>query len=161
MSTYAKLRTDLVSAPAEIDGQTVYNIKDPITGNYFRLREPEFWLISQLDGKTSYDELNIRFRDKFGMEIGVENIQKFVTLLEQKFFLEDQRAEQAVSRKSYGRDDKNSLFSRLLSVRIKAFNPGPMLDVVTKFYRPFHRPFWLTIELIFIVYAIGILMANA
>ena len=57
MASYAKLRIDLVSARAEIDGQTVFNIKDPVTGNYFRLREPEFWLISQLDGLTSYEEI--------------------------------------------------------------------------------------------------------
>ncbi len=161
MSNYAKLRTDLVSAPAEIDGQTVYNIKDPITGSYFRLREPEFWLINQLDGETPYDEIDRRFHEKFNLQIGVENIHKFVALLEKKFFLEDQRAEQAISRKSYGHDARNSVFSKLLSVKIKAFNPGRLLDILTNIYRPFHRSFWFTVEIILIAFALGILLSNS
>ena len=77
MPPFVKLRQDLVSAKAEIDGATVYNIKDPITGNYFRLREPEFWLINQLDGNSSCEDVARRFQQKFNMGIGAENVEQF------------------------------------------------------------------------------------
>lgn len=155
------MRTDLVSARAEIDGQVVYNIKDPVTGNYFRLREPEFWLISQLDGVTSYEEIADRFRQKFGLEIGANNVGQFVALLEQKYFLENQRAEQVVSRKSLGHEERESLFSRLLFVKLKAVNPKRLLDFLVKVYRPFHSPFWFVAEAFLILFGIGVLLANS
>jgi len=161
MASYAKLRTDLVSARAEIDGQTVFNIKDPVTGNYFRLREPEFWLINQLDGSTSYEEIAERFREKFNLEIGVDNVRKFVTVLEQKYFLEDQRAEQVVSRKSFGYEERESLFSRLLFVKLKAVNPTRFLDFLVKIYRPFHSPAGFAAEILLILFGIGVLLANS
>jgi len=161
MASYAKLRTDLVSARAEIDGQTVFNIKDPVTGNYFRLREPEFWLISQLDGSTSYEEIAERFRQKFNLEIGVDNVRQFVAVLEQKYFLENQRAEQVVSRKSLGHEERESLFSRLLFVKLKAVNPKRLLDFLVKIYRPFHSPFWFATEIMLILFGTGVLLANS
>ena len=50
MPAYAKLRSDLVSSKTSSGDSVVYTVKDPITGTYFRLREPEYWLVNQLDG---------------------------------------------------------------------------------------------------------------
>ena len=86
MPSYAKLRRDLVSSSTEIDGAVVFNVKDPLTGTYFRLREPEFWLINQLDGETAYDVIARNFRDKFDLDISAENVEQFVGALEKLFF---------------------------------------------------------------------------
>ncbi len=106
MEQYAKLRNDLVTSETVIDGQDVVNIKDPLRGNYFRLRAPEFWLISQLDGVTSYDEIAQKFREKFNANIDANAVLQFVGMLESQFFLENSRSEQATSRKSYGSEKK-------------------------------------------------------
>ncbi|UCD63773.1 MAG: hypothetical protein JSW34_13710 [Candidatus Zixiibacteriota bacterium] len=161
MPAYAKLRSDLISVPAEIEGKTVHNIKDPITGNYFRVREPEFWLISQLDGETSYEEITLRFREKFGLEITPDHVRQFVDVLESKFFLENQRSEQATSRKSITGGEKESLFSRLLTIKLKAINPSRMLDFLHVLYRPFHRPFWMVVQVAVILFGVGLLLANS
>ena len=101
MPRFAKLRQDLISSPAQVEGETVYNIKDPKTGRYFRLREPEYYLVRQLDGETSYETVAQRFRDKFALNIAEDNVRQFVTALEQLYFLENSRSEQELSRKSY------------------------------------------------------------
>ena len=157
---YAKLRTDLVVASTIVDGETVYNMKDPIRGTYFRLRTPEFWLVQQLDGVTSYDQIADQFRAKFEMNISAENVEQFVQALEKLFFLDNARAEQAVSRKSYIIDKQGSLFSRLLFVKLKAFSPGNFLNRITSFYRPFHNRLGFALQAVTILLGLWILMTN-
>ncbi len=139
MSAYAKLRRDLVAASTVVDGETVYNLKDPIRGTYFRLREPEYWLVRQLDGETSYDDIAARFQKKFQLNISGENVRQFVYALADLFFLEDSRSEQAVSRRSYRTKERSSLFSRLLFVKLNAYRPGRFLDWLAAAYRPLHN----------------------
>ncbi len=161
MSTYAKLRDDLVVSPTVIEGETVYNIKDPIKGTYFRLREPEYWLVSQLDGVTSYAQIADRFRSKFQLNISEENVLQFVQALEKLYFLDNARAEQAVSRTSYLIDKHGSLFSRLLFVKFKAFNPGKLLDRLTSIYRQFHNLYGFALQALLIVLGMWILLTNS
>ncbi len=160
MPQYARLRTDLVVAPAEIDGQTVYNIKDPVSGNYFRLRAPEYWLIQQLDGKTSYEDIARRFRDEFKLEISSDDVEQFAVTLENQYFLEDGRSEQLISRDSYQHGEKRSLFSRLLFIKVRAFRPGRFLDLLTRVFRWFHNPFWFAAQLVIMVLGIVLFLAN-
>ncbi len=160
MPSYAKLRRDLVSSSTEIDGAVVFNVKDPLTGTYFRLREPEFWLINQLDGETAYDVIARNFRDKFDLDISAENVEQFVGALEKLFFLENTRSEQAVSRRSYGAERRRSLFSRLLFIKLKAFDPTRILNRLTSFYRPFHRWYWVVLQMAVIFLGAGLLSAN-
>lgn len=161
MQSYAKLRTDLIAVPAEIDGQQVVNIKDPLRNNYFRLREPEYWLISQLDGYTSYEEVAKRFRNKYEMNISSGDVMQFVELLENQYFLENSRSEQQLSRKSYGVEEKKSLFSRMLFIKIKAINPQKILEKLSKIYRPFHSLTGQIFQLIFILYGAVLFIPNA
>ncbi|KAA3634335.1 MAG: HlyD family efflux transporter periplasmic adaptor subunit [Calditrichaeota bacterium] len=151
MSSYAKLRTDLVISEAVIDGEEVVNIKDPIRSNYFRLRPPEYWLISQLDGVTPYNRIAEKFRQKFKLNINEEAVQQFVDVLENEFFLENSRAEQVVSRKSFGNEKRESLFSKLLFIKLKAFKPGKTLELLTNMYRPFHSTIGYLLQILFII----------
>ena len=160
METYAKLRNDLVTSEAVIDGQDVVNIKDPLRGNYFRLRLPEYWLISQLDGATSYDTIAQKFREKFNANIDTKAVLQFVDLLESQFFLENSRSEQAVSRKSYGNEKRKSLFAKLLYVKFKAFKPGKALDICTKLYKPFHSPIGFLLQGILVLLGFILFITN-
>ena len=146
MSEWPKLRTDLVSSPSEVDGQTVYTIKDPRLGNYFRLRAPEFWLISQFDGQTSPEQLAEAFKAKFQFNLSADDVRGFVGLMDKLLFLENSRAEQATSRLSQQAGRGRSRLGRLLYIKVKAFKPERFLDRLTEFYRPFHRDFWFTLQ---------------
>ncbi len=161
MADYAKLRSDLVSSSTVIEGATLHNVKDPVTGSYFRLREPEYWLIQQLDGDTSCDEIAARFVGKFGLDITAEAVEQFVVTLEKLFFLEGSRSEQAISRRSYPREERGSLFSRLLFIKVKAFKPGRFLERLTTLYRPFHNRYVFACQLALIALGLAILFANA
>ena len=77
MLRFPKLRSDLIISTADIDGQTVYNIKDPITARFFRLRKPEYWLAKQLDGASSLESIASGFQAKFSLVVvfGTARIQ--------------------------------------------------------------------------------------
>jgi putative peptide zinc metalloprotease protein len=161
MPAFPKLRSDLVSVEAVVDGATVHNLKDPITGNYFRLREPEFWLIHQLDGQAAPSDIAARFRDKFGLEIGVEDVAAFITKLEQLFFLEDGRSEQEVARAAKKVGRKRSIIGRILYIKIKGFVPGRFLDRLTLLVARLRHPIWVITQAAVIVVGLIELGANA
>lgn len=161
MPEFAKLRDDLISSPTEVDGETLYTIKDPVTGKFFRLRAPEFWLINRLDGTRSPDDVAVQFSEHFGARLQAADVQQFIDVLAGLFFLEDHRSEQELARASGDVFAAKSLFGRLLYIRLKAFTPGPMLDRLARWYRPLHRPLWFVLALAVIALGAGVLLSNA
>ncbi len=153
MAQFAKLRSDLISVPTKIDGQDGFTIKDPVTGGYFQLRAPEFWLINRLDGKSSPEEIAAEFQAKFNLHITSDNIVQFMETLRSMFFLDDGRSEQEISRAAKQAFRPRSLADRILFLKIKGFRPGKLLDRLSKVYHPFHRPFWFFMFFLVIVAA--------
>jgi putative peptide zinc metalloprotease protein len=161
MALLPKLRTDLVSSSSIVDGATVHTVKDPVGGNYFRLREPEFWLIGQFDGHSTPDQIAERFRKKYNLNISAADVGQFIATMDKLLFLENSRAEQTTGRFSSGLHTGRSLVGRMLFVRLKAFKPGRFLDTLTSLYRPFHKPIWFVIEALIILGGLTILFQNA
>ncbi len=161
MSAHPRLRQDLISSPTVVDGDTLYTIKDPVTGKFFRLREPEFWLINRLDGTRSAEDVARLFNENFGARLQAADVQQFVDLLGGLCFLEDHRSEQELMRAAGSRFAARTLFGRLLYIRFKAFKPGRTLDRLAAWYRPFHRLLWLLVASAVIVFGVIVMFANA
>ncbi len=136
------------------------NVADPITARFFRLREPEYWLAEQLDGASSPESIARRFQAKFQLNIQKEDVAAFVEQLDKLFFLETNRSEQEISRASYQTRREESLFSRLLFIRLKAFDPTKLLNILVKLYRPFHSLFWFVLATLVIIAGIVLFAAN-
>ncbi|MEE8404951.1 MAG: hypothetical protein V3S17_06135 [candidate division Zixibacteria bacterium] len=139
---------------------SLVNVADPITARFFRLREPEYWLAEQLDGASSPESIARRFQAKFQLNIQKEDVAAFVEQLDKLFFLETNRSEQEISRASYQTRREESLFSRLLFIRLKAFDPTKLLNILVKLYRPFHSLFWFVLATLVIIAGIVLFAAN-
>ncbi len=161
MPAYPRLRQDLISVSSISDGVTVYTVKDPITGRYFRLREPEFWLINQLDGETSPQHVAERFQKKFELSIGAEAVEQFISALEKLYFLDDGRSEVEVARAAKEAKRSQSLAARLLFIKLKAFDPSNFIERLFVWYKPFHRPFWWVIQFGVILVGISLLSIHS
>ncbi len=61
-----KLRSDLVVSEQETTAGPSFVIKDPASGRFFRLREPEHFIARQFDGSTHLDAIRRRAKEKFG-----------------------------------------------------------------------------------------------
>lgn len=160
MSKHARIRDNLVYVESEIDGERLFTIKDPITGAYFRVREPERWLMQQLDGESSAEEIAARFRDKFGFNMAADQVEGFIAHLGKLLFLDDNRSEKEIYRASRKSARPESLFDHLMFIRFRVFKPGRFLDFLTGYYRFFHRPFWFGIEAAIILAGIVLTLAN-
>jgi multidrug resistance efflux pump len=71
-------RPDLLMKPLGDDGQHV--VKDLRTGTYFNLPPAEAFLLEQLDGKNSADEICARFANKFGEPLTVDDLGQFLEI---------------------------------------------------------------------------------
>src|SRR3954469_20032914 len=60
-----KLRPDLIVQPQFYEGMTHYVIKDPIALKYFRFKIEEYFLLQQLDGKHTLQDVKRAFGRKY------------------------------------------------------------------------------------------------
>jgi len=72
-----KLRSDLVTSRQ--DGFVV--VKDPSAGQFFRFREVEHFIASQLDGSASLGEIRDRAQQTFGAAPTPDVLEGFVATL--------------------------------------------------------------------------------
>jgi putative peptide zinc metalloprotease protein len=162
----SSLRSDLVVRKQTIGHQNSYIaiIKDPVKKKYFRFEEEEYFVLKQLDGQTTSEEIANSYNKQFYDNLTGEDIDEFVSsiksndLLEKDFselntFLYEQLKEK---RKSKIRQAKGSaLYFRV-----------PVVDPDLFFYKimPFIRWFWsfpvITVMNIFMISAIVVLFQN-
>ncbi|NIP41877.1 MAG: hypothetical protein GWO41_15230 [candidate division Zixibacteria bacterium] len=147
-----RLREDLIISEQVQAGQTVYIVKDPQSNRYFRLREPEYFLASSLDGKKTPEEISSEFNERFGMSITPEQLNAFIDSLERKNFLETSKAEYAVLHK-IGDEDTRSFISRILFIKLKAFDPSRFLEWL-------YRKFRFALSAPFVVFSLIVIIAG-
>lgn len=148
---WPKLRQDLVvSEQPQSDGTTVYILKDPITFRYFRVREVEYFLVRQFDGATDYDTIASRVKEKFAVDIASDDIRQFAQHLDSFYFFEGGKAEYEVSSGRYIGRRKKSIFSRILFIKLSAFNPDRMLKRLLPPVRFLFSP-WMVAAMIAVV----------
>src|SRR5438128_8487515 len=59
------MRRDLVVREMRMRGRVLWVVKDPVAMRYFQLRDEEHFVLRQLDGRTSSDEIQARFERRF------------------------------------------------------------------------------------------------
>ena len=155
-----KLRDDLVISEQETDGQKFLILKDPITYRYFRMREPEYFLIRQFDGQTDCETIAQRFRDQFNLNVSADAVGKFADKMDELYFFEGGKAEYEISSGRYLSRTRKSLFSRLLFIKLKAFNPDKLLNILMPLTRFLFRPAAIILMMFFIFAGFFIYSAN-
>src|SRR5947209_9602871 len=77
-----KLRPDLIVQPQFYEGMTHYVIKDPIGLKYFRFKAEEFFLLQQLDGKQTLQDVKRIFERKYRPQtISIDDLIRFAAQL--------------------------------------------------------------------------------
>src|SRR6185295_9970325 len=87
-----KLRNDLTVSEQQTADETIFIVKNPVTGAFFRLREAEWFIAGQCDGKTSLEVICQRAEQKFGAALPIENLAAFVSKLEKAGLLDSGRS---------------------------------------------------------------------
>ena len=58
-------RDDLKARATSYRGEAYWTVKDPVALSYFQLREEEYFLLMQLDGTVSLEDLRQRYNQRF------------------------------------------------------------------------------------------------
>lgn len=127
-----RMRGDLLSREQVYQGRGYWVVKDPLELKYFRFEEEEFFLLSQLDGKITLDELRSRFEKKFApQKITKAELHQLMGLLYRSGLLVSdapgQGFQMAERRKErLGREFWAGM-ANLMSFRFRGFDPDRLL----------------------------------
>lgn len=76
-----RLRRDLTVSHQQAAGATLCVVKDPVSGEFFRLGELETFIAEQLDGATPLEVVRQRTETRFGSPLPSETLASFVAHL--------------------------------------------------------------------------------
>jgi hypothetical protein len=160
----SRFRDDLIIQEIKSkDGSVHYVIKDPITNAFFKVGEPEYFIISNLDGKRSVADILKSFKEKFDVGLAEDEINGFIGQLQELCFLDNEltRKELLKRQKEAGREKPRTLLGRLVFLRIKALNPGRLFDRLIDHVRLFFTRKFVWAASLLILFAFIITLSNA
>jgi putative peptide zinc metalloprotease protein len=155
--SYPKFREDLIISQQEFEKVTYYVIKDPITQKFFRIKEFEYFITQNLDGKTSPEEIAEKFQKHFGIRLPLDTLNKFIHRLETLGFLEGEVSERELAKLQYR---KKTLWGKLLFIKLKGFDPDRLLNRILKYTKFLFTPHFFVFSLFVIFGAIVITISN-
>src|SRR5438132_10290600 len=87
-SPLPKLRNDLMVSQHETAHGRSFVIKEPLSSNFFRLGEAEYFIVQQLDGRTTPEIVRKRVEEKFEADLPEETFNAFLEQLQKRDLLE-------------------------------------------------------------------------
>jgi len=124
LTSYPKLREDLIINRQETGGRAAFVLKDPKIGRFVRFREPEYFIARQFDGASSAEEIRRRAEKEFGAPLAEATLERFVTKLETLGLFERTGEEQGrVSAEPAPKRVRGNIFA----IRFKVIDPDSIL----------------------------------
>lgn len=120
---FPKFRSDIIITAQKFEGETFYVLKDPISQKFFRIKEGEYFITQNLDGKTSPDEILHRFTERFNLALSPDSLNQFIEKIDRLGFLEKEAVEREEERVSLRAKKEKNTFKRILFLKLKAFDP--------------------------------------
>lgn len=135
-----KLRPDLIVQPQFYEGMTHYVVKDPIALKYFRFKIEEYFLLQQLDGKNTLQDVKRAFERKYRPQtISMEDLTRFTAQLHEAGIAQIDSPDQAkvlIRRRRKNRWKKVWQFlANILYIKIPVIDPERMLSGMYPYFR--------------------------
>jgi putative peptide zinc metalloprotease protein len=152
-----KLRPDLVVQPQFYEGMTHYVIKDPLALKYFRFKVEEYFLLQQLDGKNTLQDVKRAFERKYRPQtISIEDLTRFVAQLHEAGIATIDSPDQAQvfirrRRKRMWRQI-GQFFANILFIKIPIIDPEKLLTAMYPWFRWIFTPYFIT-------FSVGMMLA--
>jgi putative peptide zinc metalloprotease protein len=126
------MRHDLSVHPLRFSGRNYWGIKDPVALRYFQLRDEEYYVLRQLDGRTSLDQIKQRFERQFApRRLDLRHLQSFLGMLHRQGLivsLSPGQGDQLLERRTkQRRRERLGAFSNPLAIRFRGIDPEPIL----------------------------------
>ena len=155
--SYPKFRDDLIISQQEFEKVTYWVIKDPITQKFFRIKEFEYFITQNLDGKTPAEEIAQKFQKHFQIQLPSDTLNKFIHRLETLGFLEGESSERELAKLQYR---KRTFWGKLLFIKLKGFDPDRILNRILGYTKFLFTPHFFVFSLFAIFLAIVVTISN-
>ena len=149
-----RLRNDLLYFPRESGFEPTWVIKDPLTFEHYLFSQREYFLLNQIDGSQSEEDILLRWRDKFKTRsLSINQLRQFIRrLIQDKLVVVDQLGygdsiyrRQVLQR----RRSRTGLLINPLAIRFRGFNPAGLLRHLDWLGRLLFHPLTVAVSLIF------------
>ncbi len=155
ISSAPKLRTDLTVREQQTPDGRSFVVKEPVSGNFFRLREAEHFVARQLDGETPIEVVRRRAERQFATTLPAGTLNAFITSLKAAGLLQ---SEAAPATQPAGRHRR--LQGNPLCLRFRLFDPDRLFTRLGPRVRPCYTRAFLVLSGALILLAIGTAAAN-
>jgi putative peptide zinc metalloprotease protein len=128
-----RVRQDLICSRQRYQGGDYWLVKDPLTLQYFRFQEEEYWLMQSLTGQATVEGLQHEFQRRFApQKILSGELQQFLGQLFRSGLVIADSPEQGRQlwqrREKQLRQERWGQLVNVLSYRFPGFDPGRILD---------------------------------
>ena len=128
-----RLRPNLTFVPQQTGGGMCYILQDPVSLRYFRLDEKQRFVVDQLDGRQTLEEIRTAYEQRFRPDrVSLEELEGFAAqLLDGGLAQTDspQAGQRLLERaEKQQRQQRWAKLFNLLSFRIPVLNPDRLLD---------------------------------
>src|SRR5574341_48947 len=127
LEKFPKFRPDLILTAQKFEGETFYVLKDPKSQKFFRIKEWEYFITQNLDGKTPPDEIIDRFKAEFDLTLSPATLNQFLEKIDLLDFLEKEEKEREPERGFQRVQKEKNTFKKILFLKLKAFDPDPLI----------------------------------
>lgn len=156
-----RMRRDLIAQQVKARGESEWTLKDPLSLAYYHLRDPEFVVLSMLNGAVSYrqllDVLSARFP---GERWTAENLKRFLYSLVHAGLVTSlgggQGARFAQQKKSNSLRRRWSWLTGWMSIRWQGIDPEPLLNRIDPWTRWLFHPGILAVMSGLILFALSL-----
>jgi len=141
------IRKDLEITPQYYRGELCYVVKDPVTGNFYRLREPEYVALKCFERGMGVEEARDEINRLTGAEVAETEVYKFANQLQNSDLLKSKGmgdVRRIVRNAALQKKAKfRSVISNYLWVTIPLWDPDRTLDRLLPVFRFLTRPLFV------------------
>lgn len=153
-------RDDLKARATSYRGEAYWTVKDPVALSYFQLREEEYFLLMQLDGTVSLEDLRQRYNQRFAPNLlTVVQIQAFLGMLHEEGLIISSHAGQGAQllqqHSKQRRDQRLQRFANPLAIRFRGINAEPILSFIYPYCRWIFSAWFVTTCILFVLATIA------
>ncbi len=147
-TTRPKVKANLQVQIQTVEDINYYVVKEPIGGKFVRLREPEYFLLTRLDGRHTPESAADQFIRTYSKKITVVDVEKFISQLDRLGFLEG------------GSAAKDQTGGSILFIKLKAFDPQRLLDWLYPRTKWLFSPLAVAIQLLLVIVGAAVFFAH-
>lgn len=130
-----RIRSDLTARRHLYQGQVYWVIKEPVGLNYYRFPEDSWFVLQQLDGLRSLEDIEAAYNEQFApRKLTIDKLQSFIGSLHRAGLVQTassgQGPELLKRRKKARRQKLFSAWGNVLAMRFRGIDPERMLNAL-------------------------------